>query len=323
MSRPTDRAVRYFPHDVGLLKDRKFRPLRRKYGYLAQMVYMILLEMIYGDKGYYLDYSDKDDVILDILEYLSGRYEPDEQTVGNVIDDLVAHGLLSPDHYRSSVLTSKRIQATYYKATVERKGVDVDPSIWMLSEEEMRMHSTRHPLLKSLGITVPSDVNRPNNRVNRPNNPVNRPNNRVNRPNNPQSKVEESKAKESKAEESKGPGGAGPDAAPAPLSEHDQLETILALIRDNICPVTSMIRQDISDWLRQMDAACVLYAVQEAARAGAKSTKYVYSILQRLLDDGATTPEAMEHRKGAKGSRMGFERDATPYDHYFDEEDET
>ena len=73
-----------------------------------------------------------------------------------------------------------------------------------------------------------------------------------------------------------------------------------------------MIRQDISDWLRQMDAACVLYAVQEAARAGAKSTKYVYSILQRLLDDGVTTPEAMERRKGAKGSRMGFERDATP-----------
>ena len=97
---------------------------------------------------------------------------------------------------------------------------------------------------------------------------------------------------------------------------------ILALIRDNICPVTSMIRQDISDWLRHMDAACVLYAVQEAARAGAKSTKYIYSVLQRLLDDGITTPDAMERRKDTKNSKMEFERDTTPYDHYFDEEDE-
>ena len=315
MSRPTEQAVRYFPHDVGLLRDRKFRPLRKKYGYLAQMVYMILLEMIYGDKGYYLDYSDKDDVILDILEYLSGRYEPDEQTIGNVIDDLVAHRLLSPDHYRLSALTSKRIQVTYYKATVERKDVDIDPSIWMLSEEEMLKHSTRHPLLKTLGITVSAGVNRPNNRVNRPNN-------QDNQPNNPQSKVEESKVEESKVEESKGPGEAGPAAAPSALSEFDQLEMILALIRDNICPVTSMIRQDISDWLRHMDAACVLYAVQEAARAGAKSTKYIYSVLQRLLDDGITTPEAMERKKGTKNSKMEFERDTTPYDHYFDEEDE-
>ena len=315
MSRPVEQAVRYFPHDVGLLRDRKFRPLRKKYGYLAQMVYMILLEMIYGDKGYYLDYSDKDDVILDILEYLSGRYEPDEQTIGNVIDDLVAHRLLSPDHYRLSVLTSKRIQVTYYKATIERKDVDIDPSIWMLSEEEMLKHSTRHPLLKTLGITVSAGVIRPNNRVNRPNN-------QDNQPNNPQSKVEESKVEESKVEESKGPGEAGPDAAPSALSEHDQLETILALIRDNICPVSSMIRQDISDWLRHMDAACVLYAVQEAARAGAKSMKYIYSVLQRLLDEGITTPEAMERKKGTKNSKMEFERDATPYDHYFDEEDE-
>lgn len=315
MSRPVEQAVRYFPHDVGLLRDRKFRPLRKKYGYLAQMVYMILLEMIYGDKGYYLDYSDKDDVILDILEYLSGRYEPDEQTIGNVIDDLVAHRLLSPDHYRLSVLTSKRIQVTYYKATVERKDVDIDPSIWMLSEEEMLKHSTRHPLLKTLGISVSAGVNRPNNRVNRPNN-------QDNQPNNPQSRGKESKGKESKAEESKGPGEAGPAAAPSALSEFDQLEMILALIRDNICPVTSMIRQDISDWLRHMDAACVLYAVQEAARAGAKSTKYIYSVLQRLLDDGITTPEAMERRKDTKNSKMEFERDATPYDHYFDEEDE-
>ena len=310
MSRPVEQAVRYFPHDVGLLRDRKFRPLRKKYGYLAQMVYMILLEMIYGDKGYYLDYSDKDDVILDILEYLSGRYEPDEQTIGNVIDDLVAHRLLSPDHYRLSVLTSKRIQVTYYKATIERKDVDIDPSIWMLSEEEMLKHSTRHPLLKTLGITVSAGVIRPNNRVNRPNN-------QDNQPNNPQSKVEESKV-----EESKGPGEAGPAAAPSALSEFDQLEMILALIRDNICPVTSMIRQDISDWLRHMDAACVLYAVQEAARAGAKSTKYIYSVLQRLLDDGITTPDAMERRKDTKNSKMEFERDTTPYDHYFDEEDE-
>ena len=302
MARPIKSGLDYFPHDVGLFADRKFRPLRKRYGYLAPMVYVVLLELIYGDKGYYLDYSDSESVLLDIEERLSGKYQPEAETLETLICDLVAQGLLSHDHFERQILTSKRIQVSYYKATVDRKEVFVDPDIWILDAKEMLKHSKRHPLLNSMGISVPEGVNRSNNSVNRSNNP--------------QSKVEESKAKESKAEESKVPGEAG-TFAPAPI---DGFETLLALIRDNICPVTSLIRSDILDWLRHMEPACVEYAIMEAARSGARSTKYIYTILQRLLDDGITTGEQLQRGKKASG-KMAFEQDNSAYAHYFDDEE--
>lgn len=307
MARPIKSGLDYFPHDVGLFADRKFRPLRKRYGYLAPMVYVVILELIYGDKGYYLDYSDSESVLLDIEERLSGKYQPEAETLELLICDLVAQGLLSHDHFERQILTSKRIQVSYYKATVDRKEVFVDPDIWILDAEEMLKHSKRHPLLNSMGISASDGVNRSNNSINRSNNSVNRSNN-------PQSKVKESKAKQSKAEESKVPGKAG-TFAPSPIVE---IETLLALIRDNICPVTSLIRSDILDWLRHMDSACVEYAIVEAARSGAKSTKYIYTVLQRLLDDGITTGDQLQHNQRA-GGKMAFEQDNSVYAHYFDD----
>lgn len=309
MARPIKSGLDYFPHDVGLFADRKFRPLRKRYGYLAPMVYVVILELIYGDKGYYLDYSDSESVLLDIEERLSGKYQPEAETLEMLICDLVAQGLLSHDHFERQILTSKRIQVSYYKATVDRKEVFVDPDIWILDAEEMLKHSKRHPLLNSMGISASDGVNRSNNSINRSNNSVNRSNN-------PQSKVEESKAKQSRAEESKVPGKAG-TFAPSPIVE---IETLLALIRDNICPVTSLIRSDILDWLRHMDSACVEYAIVEAARSGAKSTKYIYTVLQRLLDDGITTGDQLQHNQRA-GGKMAFEQDNSVYAHYFDDEE--
>ena len=314
MARPIKSGLDYFPHDVGLFADRKFRPLRKRYGYLAPMVYVVLLELIYGDKGYYLDYSDSESVLLDIGERLSGKYQPEAETLETLICDLVAQGLLSHDHFERQILTSKRIQVSYYKATVDRKEVFVDPDIWILDAKEMLKHSKRHPLLNSMGISVPEGVNRSNNSVNRSNNSVNRSNNTQSKVE--ESKVEESKVKQSKVEESKVPGNAG-TFAPAST---DDLETLMALIRDNICPVTSLIRSDLLDWLRHMEPACVEYAIMEAARSGARSTKYIYTILQRLLDDGITTGEQLQRGKKANG-KMTFEQDNSAYANYFDDEE--
>ena len=316
MARPIKSGLDYFPHDVGLFADRKFRPLRKRYGYLAPMVYVVLLELIYSDKGYYLDYSDSESVLLDIEERLSGKYQPETETLETLICDLVAQGLLSHDHFERQILTSKRIQVSYYKATVDRKEVFVDPDIWILDAEEMLKHSKRHPLLNSMGISVPDGVNRSNNSDNRSNNSVNRSNN-------PQSKAKQSKAEQSKAEESNMPGSAGL-CAPASASESvDEYETLLALIRDNICPITSQIRCDIADWLRHMEPACVQYAIQEAARSGAKTTKYIYSILQRLLDQNITSADRLDnqtYRKEPSG-KLAFEEDNSTYANYFDGED--
>lgn len=175
MAAPKKRGLDYFPFEIGLLQDRKLRKLKMQYGTIATTTYLAILEMIYGDKGYYLEYAEnKDDVIWQVLEIMQGRFQPAAETVSDVIDGLVDVQLFSADRY-PKIITSKRVQQTYYSATVDRKAVDIDFEIWMLSEEEMRALSSKSLILQQF--------------INRPNNGVNRPINGVNRPNNSQSKV--------------------------------------------------------------------------------------------------------------------------------------
>ncbi|WP_195540365.1 DUF4373 domain-containing protein [Eubacterium maltosivorans] len=186
MTRPFKQGIDYFPFDLDLLSDRKLRRPKNKHGYLAIVVYIALLCLIYKDKGYYLDYSEytREDVQWDILEFLQGKFQPTTETVGEVIEDLVACGLFSRDLFSKNIISSHRLQCVFYKTTVDRKSVNIDWNIWLLDETEMRELSSRHTIL--------------NNFINRPKNEVNPPNNLINPPNNPQSKVNKSKQKESK-----------------------------------------------------------------------------------------------------------------------------
>ena len=175
MAAPKKQGLDYFPFEIGLLQDRKLRKLKMQYGTVATTTYLALLELIYGDKGYYLEYAEnKYDVIWQILGIMQGRFQPTAETVSDVIDGLVDVQLFSADRY-PKIITSKRVQQTYYSATVDRKAVDIDFEIWMLSEEEMRALSSKSFILQKF--------------INRPINGVNRPINGVNRPNNSQSKV--------------------------------------------------------------------------------------------------------------------------------------
>ena len=184
MPAPSKRGLDYFPFSTDLLGDVKLRRPKMKYGYLAPMVYISLLSLLYRDKGYYIDYREKDDVIWQILNDLQGKHQPTQETVADVIDDLVACGLFSGDLYQAGIITSLRSQTTYYKVTVDRKTVDINEKYWLLDLEAMKALSAKHCYyLKCL---------------NQPNNGVNRPINGVNQPIKKQSKVNKSKVKESK-----------------------------------------------------------------------------------------------------------------------------
>lgn len=170
MARPIKKGLDYFPVDVGIMADKKLRRIKMEYGHMGFSVYFALLCLIYEDEGYFIDYSDnnKDDVIWGIMEYLQGRHQPTAETIADVIERLVACELFSGEQFSSNILTSKRIQSTYYMATVERKTIDVNFDIWLLSEEEMRAMSKSSVILRNF-------LNRPINQVNRPINPINRP----------------------------------------------------------------------------------------------------------------------------------------------------
>lgn len=182
MAAPQKRGLDYYPRDVGLLKDKKFIKAKIKYGYLAIVVYDALLEMIYSDKGYYLPYKteeEKEAVAWDILDSVRGKYQVEADTIYEVIGMLVECRLFSHDYFKQGIITSKRVQKTYYKCTVERKNVEVDKEIWLLSVNEMKAISVKSSILPFF--------------INQPINGVNQPNNIDNQPNNPQSKVNKSK----------------------------------------------------------------------------------------------------------------------------------
>ena len=184
MARPFKQGVDYFPRDVDLALDRKFRRPKEKYGYLAVGIYEELISLIYKDKGYYMDYSEEnqEDVQFDILDRMRGKHQPTIETIGKVIEELVAVGLFSTELWDQNIIASHRQQCNYYKITSDRKNVSIDWSKWLLTKEEMEELGSSCQIYKKF--------------INRPNNLVNHPNNSINRPNNPQSKVKESKVKE-------------------------------------------------------------------------------------------------------------------------------
>ena len=184
-----------------MMKDRKFRKPRMRHGYVVNEIFDAILDLIYGDKGYYLDYSESDDVIWEIQQYLFGKYHVSTEEIAEIIEELVACELFSGDHFRAKILTSRRIQKTFYTATVDRKAIDIDFGIWLLTEEEMRKLSSKSIILDKF--------------INRPINAVNSPINGDNQPNNPQSKGKQSKEEESRGEEA--------PPAPPPSPKQDEL----------------------------------------------------------------------------------------------------
>lgn len=60
------------------------------------------------------------------------------ETIANVIDRLVECELFSDGLYKRGFITSKRMQMSYFIATLGRSGVQINFDIWLPTEEEMR-----------------------------------------------------------------------------------------------------------------------------------------------------------------------------------------
>lgn len=287
MGRQPKRGLDYFPFDVGLLSDPKLRRPRQKYGYLAQMIYIALLCILYRDKGYYIPYGgeQREDVIWQVGDALNGRYAITVETIANVIDELAACGLFSGDLFRRNIITSIRAQKAYYTATVDRKYVDVNFDIWLLSESDMRKLSSKSVILQSF--------------ISRPINTENRPINGDNQPSGTQSREQESREKQSTEEDSK----AEQNRERASALAADLERLIGTLIDDNF-------RLDIA---RLMQAGMQEAVIMEAARqTGRKRPRnpaaYLRTILQGYERDGIWTSADLEATQG-KESRKSLPDD--------------
>ena len=164
MAAPSKVGLDYYPRATDMYDDVKFIPIKIKYGYICYAVYDLLLELIYRDKGYYLN-SEKN-VVVKIAYTLQGKYSPDTDIIGNVIEMLVAERLFDADRFKQGIITSRRVQETYYIATARRKNISVDPNIWMLSLPEMKALGTNRGILSIFEKCDINEVNVDINEVN-------------------------------------------------------------------------------------------------------------------------------------------------------------
>lgn len=211
-------GIDYYSHFIGMTNDEKLSDLRMEYGSVAIDVWLTLLDLIYGGKGYYIDYGDektKNRVVWKILGIIRGKYPPTPETVMAIIEGLVACELFSGDLFKSGILSSKRIQEQFYQATVERKAVDINLDYWLLDFEKMKKLSSRNSILQLF--------------ENQPILSQNQPIVEVNQPIIKQSKVKESKVKKSKVKERKEDG-----VPPTPDAPQDKCMLIFELY-NRIC----------------------------------------------------------------------------------------
>ncbi|WP_281672687.1 DUF4373 domain-containing protein [Pseudoramibacter alactolyticus] len=227
MARPVKQGLDYFPFDVDLINDRKLRKAKLKHGYQATMVYIVLLTLIYKDKGYYLDYRDdvQEDVILDVIDCMQGKYRPDIETVREIIHQLAEDRLFDLDSLGAGFLTSRRIQQTYYKAVSDRKTVNINWECWLLNEKDMQGLGSGNPILKNYSLQAINSVNRPINRVYHPDNT--------------QSKGDKSKGDKSKGDILSGATDVASGPAPSPVVYQLPLNT------KKPYPIT---KADIKEW---------------------------------------------------------------------------
>ncbi len=311
MGRQAKKGLDYFSFYTDLLTDPKLRMPRQKYGYLAQMVYVSLLCLLYRDKGYYIPYmgEKRNDTIWQICDMLQGRYTVTPETVSSVIGDLTACELFSGDLYRRDIITSKRAQEVFYRATIDRKHSDINFDIWLLSEEEMRNISVRSPILKAFISRPINAISRPNKNLSTDNQPINaisqpineivRPINAISRSINPQSTVQKSKVQESKVQYST----VQQNGEPSGISADELAGALEEIIDDKI---DRNFRLDIE---RLQEYGMQYEVFLDAARQASKKTiskpaAYLRTILRGYERDGILTAADIDATQGKNDIRQ-------------------
>lgn len=147
MGRKPKQGIDFYPMDIGFLHDAKIKRLRQKRGSVGVLIYLSIIDHIYGGTGYYVE--DDDDLLYSILDDTSGKYAPDENIVRAVIEDCCSLGLLSRGA-DSKTITAHRVQVQFYLATKRRKDIQVDRGKWILTREEMEELGADSPIYRLL-----------------------------------------------------------------------------------------------------------------------------------------------------------------------------
>lgn len=130
MARPTKQGIDYFPIDVDLDQDDKLGMIIGEFGEKGERLWIKVLSWIYKHHGYYTEWNEG--VQLKFLR----RYSYCGFSMGlinEVVPRFIKWGLLDQSVFDTfHILTSVRIQKTWFDAARKRKDRIIDGRIWLL-----------------------------------------------------------------------------------------------------------------------------------------------------------------------------------------------
>lgn len=130
MARPTRQGIDYFPYDVDLDQDDKLGMIIAEFKYKGELLFTKLCAWIYKTNGYYTEWDENAQ-----LRFLR-RYDYcgfSVSFINEVVPRLIKWGLFDKTVFDSfGILTSSRIQKTWWDATRKRTDRIYDNEIWIL-----------------------------------------------------------------------------------------------------------------------------------------------------------------------------------------------
>lgn len=118
MARPVKQGLDYFPLDVNI--DINLQLIEAEFGLTGFAVVVKLLQMIYGERGYYCEYTREVALLFGRQIGLGGN------AVSEIVTASIKRGIFDQEMFdKYEILTSAEIQKTYFEAVNRRRLIEV------------------------------------------------------------------------------------------------------------------------------------------------------------------------------------------------------
>lgn len=126
MARPTKTGMDYFPLVCNV--DDKIKLIQAEFGLTGFALVVKLFQKIYGERGYYCEWTR------DVALLFSQENGLGYSVVSEIVNATVRRGIFDKDKFEKyGILTSRRIQQTYYDACQRRKNIFLNSDYLLIS----------------------------------------------------------------------------------------------------------------------------------------------------------------------------------------------
>lgn len=170
MPRPKKEGFAYFPLDTDFFSNRKIKNLRRVHGTIGILTYINLMCRVYA-KGYYIEFTDIDELSYDIAEEITDVHVArTSASVTATINYLVLHGILNKDCFERGIISSEALQEQFVlSAQKTKRKIEMDAHCLVdvlsilrknrVSSEETPVYAEETPINSEEGTQNKSKIN--------------------------------------------------------------------------------------------------------------------------------------------------------------------